>query len=101
MKVGKYSVTLDSMRAYFEGNIKAHLIGIENLPIEQQEQIYYRMRICRQCLEEKECKQCFCELPERFFVDKPEEPRRCDFPDFMDKDKWEEYKKVNNLLINN
>lgn len=99
MTVGKYHLTFRNVLSWLEGNYKYYFQQLENMEEEKREQILYRADLCSKCLEARECKKCFCSLPERFFVDKPQEKRECYFPDFMNKEEWEEYKKKFNIQI--
>jgi hypothetical protein len=94
-------ITLSNVKAFLIGNARylqfkvLHNIG-ENL----EEQFLYRATICgKSCLIENggECKDCGCDLPERWMVDK--DKQKCPFPKLMSKENWEKYKTVINLDI--
>jgi len=90
-------------------NAKAFLIGnarylkfklLHNIDEDLEEQFLYRATICgKSCLIENngECKDCNCDLPERWMVDK--DGQKCPFPKLMKKENWEKYKTVINLDI--
>lgn len=93
-------ITLNKISSFFEGNLKYlydKLIGLEDL---RREQVFYRMYSCKDtCLKRGECIKCFCDVPERFYVDKPYESRKCNFPDFMEQEEWTKYKLSNQIDI--
>lgn len=63
----------------------------------QLEQIIFRMYICESCLENKKCKGCHCNV-----YDKLIEPVSCNpkvFPNMMNQNEWDAYKKTNNIQI--
>lgn len=70
---------------------------LKNLQIEQ---IAFRMYLCEKCLENGKCSQCQCNA-----IDMITEPFSCNsekiFPNFMNNEKWEAFKKQNNIIIEN
>lgn len=63
----------------------------------QLEQIIFRMYVCENCLLNKKCKGCNCNV-----YDKLVEPISCNkrmFPNMMPEHQWEAYKNSNNIHI--
>jgi len=72
---------------------------MDMLPDHLREQVLYRSEICKNdCVEYGYCVNCGCDLPGKFYV-----RRSCNdgtrFPNLMSAEKWEEYKKENNIEI--
>jgi len=88
----KPKITPSNIKAFIEGYTKLAFDGLIGLPTHLQEQIVYRASKCPDCVKAKECKHCGCSVPGKFYVTKS-----CNkgerFPDLMEKDEWETYKK--------
>lgn len=97
MKIGNYDVNLKNIQAYIQGNLRylAEQYGPEFIRMEQhiREQVMFRKDIARpDCIEDKKCKECHCDIPELFYADK-----QCGgecYPEMMSKERWEEFKKT-------
>jgi len=93
------NITLDNIRAYVEGHIKYSLFNYNLLDEYIIEQVQYRASKCPICVQLEECQDCNCKLPERLFVDKKKQ--HCNFTErLMNKENWEQFKKQNNININ-
>ena len=92
-------ITSKNIKSFVSGTILYQLDrGFDILPKYKKEQVLYRLQVCKDtCLVTGECKRCGCSVPERMYIDKPYETRKCDFPDFMDKDNWKKYKMQNKI----
>lgn len=66
------------------------------LDIPTKEQICFRMYICKGCYENMRCKECGCN-PTDTFIEKYSCNDGKDFPNLMNKWKWEDYKRINNI----
>lgn len=101
MKYKGIEVNSNNIKSFIEGNILFQVDKKLNLlPLYKKEQVLWRMSVCKDtCMKEKKCKMCGCDVPERMYVDKPYESRKCDYPDFMKKIEWNEYKLQNNIVI--
>lgn len=98
-------ITLNNIKQFFQGNSRmfanklGNKFGIPFLKtsLHNQEQIFYRASLCKDCEKLGHCQACSCPVPNKWFADKACEGKR--YPDLMSKEKWEEYKKVNNIVI--
>lgn len=89
-------ITVDNVKAYIVGNVRYFIFKhVDGLEEHLEEQFLYRANICIQkCYIEnnKKCRDCGCDLPERWMVDK--DGQNCPFPKIMHKDGWEIYKEI-------
>ena len=92
-------ITLKNIFNFIQGN--ARMIGhnFYFLPEYKQEQILYRLDICKEtCVKKRSCEVCGCRVPGRLYSTKS-----CNggdkFPDLMLKSDWEKFKKENNLTF--
>jgi hypothetical protein len=70
------------------------------LPEFKQEQVIYRTEKAKECVTNKSCLYCGCDTPAKFYSDEGcEDPVRKCYPDMMDKDTWEQFKKDNDYFI--
>jgi len=84
---------------FIEGNLKMLGDQIDLLSTSQKEQVLYRSQICKEdCIEYGYCKYCGCSVPGKLYVTKS-----CNggerFPDLMNKEDWNKYKKDNEIDI--
>lgn len=63
-----------------------------------KEQMRYRMYICNQCYVNDKCEKCGCN-PEDTFVELSSCNKGMYFPNFMNKWKWEDFKKKNKITF--
>ena len=68
------------------------------LPFHRLEQILYRSRMCRPCLEAGKCTECGCTTPDLFF-DPSVYCSGGKWGPMMDKENWEEFKQIYNIDI--
>lgn len=80
---------------YLEGNARMVLTKFGKSPSHIQQQVEYRLSKCQKdCVIVGRCKECTCPLPNRAFTTASCNKDR--FPDLMDAESWEEFKKENN-----
>ena len=84
---------------FIEGNLKMLGDKLDLISEHEREQVFYRSEICKNdCVKYGYCIQCGCDLPGKFYVKKS-----CNkgtrFPDIMDEEDWNEYKKKNNITL--
>jgi hypothetical protein len=80
---------------YLEGNARMVLAKFNRTPVHIQEQVEYRLEQCKDdCFIVGRCKECSCPLPNRAFTTETCNNKR--FPDLMDPEAWEEFKKKMN-----
>jgi hypothetical protein len=96
----KAKITPKNIMNFIEGNVKMLGDKINALPKFQREQVIWRSEICKDdCMVEGRCKYCGCSVPGKLYV-----ARSCNngdrFPDIMQEEQWENYKKENNIIIN-
>ena len=97
MKAGKHDITMKNIHAYLQGNLRmlTEQYGPDYLKMDThiKEQIIFRMDVSNpECIEQKECKECHCTIPNLMYANK-----QCGgacYPEMMDADKWEEFKKA-------
>jgi hypothetical protein len=97
LKRPKSKITISLIQQYIEGNIRMLGDALKILPVHEIEQIRFRAEICKNdCVKYGYCVNCGCELPGKFYV-----KRSCNaggrFPDLMNADEWDKYKKDNNI----
>lgn len=93
-------ITINNVKNFIEGNIESYKNKIGLTPRYIVEQYHYRLEVCKDdCLVEGRCKVCGCPPTGRSWASSS-----CNkgerFPDFMDSKSWEEFKKENNIDIN-
>jgi len=91
-------ITRDKILGYLEGNFRYYVLKkFLGLPLHIKEQALYRLEMCKNdCTKTGKCKKCGCPTEKKVFV-----TESCNngeiFPDLMTKEKWEEFKKKNNI----
>jgi hypothetical protein len=92
-------ITPNNIKQFLQGNIRWFGDYFNVLPRHLKEQVLWRASICKDdCVPYGKCKYCGCELPGKFYADKScNEGVR--FPDLMEKEDWEKYKKENNTKL--
>lgn len=86
-------ITLKNIRAFIVGNVNYYINKMNLLPQYKVEQVLYRLDKCKNdCVVTGKCMHCGCPTQRKVFA-----PETCNnnirFPDFMDENKWYEYKK--------
>lgn len=99
MKIGKYDITLANIGSFVQGKTRLLVdrYGGEFIALEEhiKEQVLYRESVAnKECLQKKVCK-CNCEIPGLFYADKTCEDG-C-YPEMMNKNDWEEFKRTKNV----
>jgi hypothetical protein len=97
MKAGKHDITMKNIHAYLQGNLRmlTEQYGPDYLKMDPhiKEQIIFRMDVSNpECIEQKECKECHCTIPNLMYANK-----QCGgacYPEMMNADRWEEFKKA-------
>jgi hypothetical protein len=84
---------------FIEGNIKMLGDQFDLLPQHQREQVLYRSQICKdECMQLGYCVECGCDVPGKLYV-----KESCNggkkFPDLMNLEDWQEFKKQNKIKI--
>jgi hypothetical protein len=92
-------INLKNILQFIQGN--ANMLGdkFNLLPKYKKEQVTWRLDFCRNdCVKEGKCKFCGCSVPGKLYVD-----QSCNggkrFPDMMNENDWNEYKKLKNIVI--
>jgi len=90
---------VEKVISFIEGNLQMLGDAFNLLPKYKKEQVLYRSEICKDtCLKEGKCEVCSCSVPGKLYstvsCNRGEK-----FPDLMSLDKWEQYKKDNNIFI--
>jgi hypothetical protein len=89
------AATVEKARGYFGAQYNMHL---KDLSLSEREQIIWRSLVCAECAESQQCKAgCGCPAPDIFFI-----PGQCDgkeWPDLMDPETWDTYKKTHDIDI--
>jgi len=92
----KHKITLNNIKQYIEGNANMLLTELGSKPDYYKQQIAYRALKCSDCWINRECQQCGCSLPGKWYVDKS-----CNngqkFPDIMNEQDWIKFKSDNNI----
>ena len=91
--------TVKDILSYLEGNTKFYLDKFIGLSNHIQEQITWRLLICKEdCVKNQECEYCGCPPDRKAFTNES-----CNggdrFPDLMGSIEWEEYKKQHNIVL--
>jgi len=92
-------ITLKNVKAFVKGNFLYYQNEVFSRPLHIKEQVIYRLNICKDdCLIENECVYCGCPPKKKSHLKEScNEGNR--FPDLMDKQKWQDYKKENGINI--
>lgn len=92
------NINRKNINSFIEGNLNKLSDSLSLLAKHKREQVAWRLEICKDCVEVGKCKYCNCSTPGKLYVEKScNDGRR--FPDMMDKITWEDYKKVNKIII--
>lgn len=97
--MSKKKITLTNISSFIEGNVKFLLDVFDLYPLYKKEQVLWRLNICKDdCVKNKECEYCGCPPTKKAFVE-----HSCNngdrFPDMMDEETWEKYKKENSINV--
>lgn len=90
----KNNITIDNISQFLEGNFKWMKSKVIDVPEHIKEQLQYRLNKCSDCLEKGGCIKCGCPVIKKHFVKKSCNTER--FPDLMEAEAWEEFKKTLN-----
>lgn len=72
-------------------------IKLDNYKAHNKEQIVFRVFCCKSCFQNKKCNNCNCNP-----IDKVVEPTSCNskmYPNILNEEKWEKFKKEHNIQI--
>lgn len=100
----KSKITLKNIKSYIQGNWRAVLLEYypEGISKHIEEQYFWRIEQVKEkspeCLENKECKKCHCEIPELFLADKACENNPPCYPEMMSESEWNQFKYYNSIL---
>jgi hypothetical protein len=87
-------INLQNIKNYIDGNLRYLKSKIANLEPHIQEQIEYRLYLCRNdCKVKGECINCGCNFPDRLYSFTTCNSAR--FPNLMNKGEWEIFKSNN------
>lgn len=92
-------ITLKNIKYFIEGNFR--LLGSKFNIVDKhiQEQVLYRAAICKDsCIAKGSCEYCGCSTPGKLYV-KDSCNKGQKFPDLMEKNEWEKFKKENRIKI--
>jgi len=95
MKI-KELFNIKNIASYIEGNSKYFFDKLNPEPQYLREQRLYRLSLCQEdCLVTGKCIICGCPPKKKVFVN--ESCNKDRFPDIMDKEDWENFKRKNNI----
>ncbi len=88
---------IHNIGSFIEGNAKYFYDNLIGLPEHIKEQVIWRLSKCEDdCVKTGKCKVCGCPTHKKVFV-----TESCNngerFPNMMNKEEWENYKKENNI----
>ena len=85
-----------NIKSFIKGNYYYLIDRFNGYPKHKKEQVLYRLAICRKdCVPTGQCIICDCPPKKKAFVNKSCNPDR--FPDMMEKEEWEQFKKENKI----
>lgn len=91
-------ITFKKIKQFVEGNLNKLEDDLIGKPEYYKEQIIYRASKCSDCYEKGECSVCGCALPAKHYV-----AESCNdgerFPDLMNEEDWEAYKKEHDIKV--
>jgi|TARA_R110000822_G_scaffold152112_8_gene291364 hypothetical protein len=90
----KSDITIDNVHNFLVGNLKYYKSKVITVPDHIKEQLQHRLDLCGDCIEAEGCIKCGCPVVKKHFLKKSCNPER--FPDLMEKEEWDEYKKTIN-----
>ena len=90
---------MNKIHQYIQGNLRWFGDYFNVLPQHLKEQVMFRASICKDsCVLYGKCEKCGCDLPDKFYTD-----ISCNlgekFPDLMEKEDWEVYKKEHDINL--
>lgn len=90
---------LKNIKSFIEGNINYYKDEFSLYPDHKKEQVYWRLSLCKEdCLKDNECVYCGCPPLKKAYVEEScNDSKR--FPDMMNKEDWEQYKKEKDIKI--
>ena len=92
----KSKITKKNVLAFIQGNYAYYYDKLFGIPPHIKEQVLYRYSICTDCIKQEACQYCTCDpIKKAFNTESCNGGER--FPDLMDDEKWEEFKKENNV----
>ena len=93
-------INLKSIKAFIQGYTRQFSDSFGLLPQHKKEQVIWRESKAADCVANKACLFCGCEMPAKLYSDEccTDPQRRC-YPDMMDLEDWECYKKANNIEV--
>lgn len=92
-------VTLNNVKSFIEGNYRYYLYKLINTPQHLKEQYSYRIQVCKDtCVANRKCKYCGCPPIKKAFSNSSCNDGKL-FPDLMNEQEWNKYKKENKIEI--
>lgn len=89
-------INIENIKSFIQGNIRAFIRRVGDLPEHIMEQYYYRLYLCKDtCLTSGRCKKCNCPTTLKAFASKSCNPGV--IQDLMPKQDWEDFKIKNNI----
>ena len=91
-------ITLSNVKSFIRGHYNMYLDKLGAYPKHKQEQILYRLSLCKDCVDNKGCKYCGCPPHKKVYDDKS-----CNggkrFPDMLSEVEWNKFKLNNKITI--
>jgi hypothetical protein len=94
----KKKITFGNIWSFIQGTSRAYYDKLIGLPGHLQEQVTWRLSQCDDCIADGACQVCACPPLKKAFATKTCNVHR--FPDLMEKQEWEQYKRVRGIAIN-
>lgn len=90
-------INIYNLKSFLQGNFYYYVEKLGIYPDYKREQILYRLDQCKNdCVPNGKCKECGCPTKKKVFASTScNKGKR--FPDLMNQEDWEEFKKKNNL----
>jgi len=93
----KPEISLKNILSYTEGNLKFIFDKFGLFPQHKKEQVLWRLYKCKDtCIPDGACQYCGCKPHRKAFVNKSCNNEEI-FPDMLNEQQWEEYKKIHKI----
>ena len=92
-------ITLKNVKAFIQGYSRRALDNLDLLQPHKKEQAIWRSLVAKKCTDAGKCEACGCTTKnlELYLADKECEKDVPCYPEMMNKEEWDNYKKTNKL----
>lgn len=98
--VNPAKVNIKNVGSFLQGYARMFTDAFGLLEDHKKEQVVWRSRQAKECMDAKHCTYCGCSTPGKFYSDGAcEDPVKKCYPEMMNAEDWEVFKQINSIVI--